>query len=75
MARYFFDVVGEQRSELDYRGRFLPAPEDAFRIAELIALDLGMKSDDEWNGWSVTVRDALGSQFFSVPVAANCLSA
>ncbi len=75
MRRYFFDVVGKQRSELDYHGHFLPAPENAYQMAELIALDLGMKSDDEWHGWSVMVRDALGAQFFSVPVSANCLSA
>ena len=38
--RYFFDFVGHERSELDYTGRILPTPEEAYDAAELMALDL-----------------------------------
>ena len=38
--RYFFDFVGHERSELDYTGRILRTPEEAYDAAELMALDL-----------------------------------
>jgi hypothetical protein len=68
MNRYFFDVVGQQHSEYDHRGRMFAAPEKAFQLAELIALDLEVYGDGEWSGWTVSVRNAEGQQFFSVPV-------
>jgi hypothetical protein len=68
MRRYFFDVVGRKRAEYDYRGRDFPAPDKAFRLAELMALDLAMEADDEWAGFSVKVRNADGGELFQVPV-------
>jgi len=68
MQRYFFDFVGGGRSEFDYSGRELPSAEKALRLAELIALD--ECSHGERIGWSVSVADAKGKRYFSVPVAA-----
>ncbi|HEY7244187.1 MAG TPA: hypothetical protein VH678_09925 [Xanthobacteraceae bacterium] len=68
MQKYFFDLVGQGRSQYDYRGRVLAAPEKAFHLAELIALDLDVRAEGEWSGWSINVRNAYGQQYFSVPV-------
>jgi len=68
MQRYFFDFVGSSRSEFDYSGRELPSAEKALRLAELIALD--ESSRGERIGWNVSVFDAKGKRYFSVPVAA-----
>ena len=68
MKRYFFDLVTKQRSEFDYSGRELPTPDKAFRLAELIALDLALEPEEPWLGWSVKVRSEDGREFFSVPV-------
>jgi hypothetical protein len=70
MNKYYFDLVGQHRSEYDYRGSVFSQPENAFRMAELMALDLGINPDGAWSGWAVKVRNAQGKQFFSVPVEA-----
>ena len=75
MKKYFFDLVGQDRSQYDYRGHVFPAPENAFELAELMALDLEVKGEGEWSGWSVAVRNAHGQQFFSIPVRAPELMA
>jgi len=68
MAQYFFDRVGQNRAEYDYKGQVLPSLEKAREVAELIALDLSMETQTDWRGWVVDVKDALGRQFFSVAV-------
>ena len=68
MQKYFFDLVGQGRSQYDYRGHVFAAPERAFRFAELIALDLDLRGEGEWLGWSVNVRNEQGQQYYSVPV-------
>jgi len=75
MRRYFFDVVGAQRCEYDYRGRELPTLEKAYRLAELIALDYAVDAGDEWTGFNIKVRGAEGQEFFSVPVHASYVAA
>jgi hypothetical protein len=75
MIRYFFDLVGQQRSEYDYRGRILSNCESAQQLAELMALDLGIESDGDWSGWTIAVRNAQGQQLLSVPVQPLCLVA
>ena len=78
MNRYFFDRVDGRRSEYDYCGSELPSPEAARQVAELIAIDLEVVEAGSWSGWAIDVRDALGKQFFSVPVReseANLLAA
>jgi hypothetical protein len=75
MCRYFFDLVGEERSEYDYRGRDLPSPESAYDLAELIAVDLAVEEQEPWCGWAVKVRNTQGREVFSVPVQPGCLAA
>jgi hypothetical protein len=75
MNKYFFDVVSQHRSEYDYQGCALDAPEEALRLAELVALDLEVESDGGRAGWSVAVRDAQGRQYFSIPVQCTDLVA
>jgi hypothetical protein len=67
MQRYFFDFVGSGRSEFDYSGQELPSAERALRLAELIALDEASRG--ERIGWTVSVSDARGKKYFSIPVA------
>lgn len=75
MRRYFFDLVGEERSEYDYRGRDLPSPESAYQFAELIAVDLAVDEQEPWCGWAVKVRNAQGREMFCVPVQPGYLAA
>jgi hypothetical protein len=75
MERYFFDVVGHGRSELDYTGRILPTLETAYDAAELIAFDLVVKQEDETIGWTVNVSNVHGHKLFSVPVRSSYLAA
>jgi hypothetical protein len=69
MQRYFFDLVSLGRSEFDYRGRELASAEKALRLAELIALDECCRG--ERIGWNISVHDAAGKKYFSVPVQAH----
>jgi hypothetical protein len=75
VKRYFFDVVGHERSELDYTGRILPTPEIAYDVAELMAFDLVVKREDEAIGWAVSVSSAEGRKLFSIPVQTSYLCA
>ena len=75
MARYFFDLVGQQGGRHDFRGRDLSTPEEAQRLAKLIAIDLATGPEEQWAGWSVAVRGADGRQLFTVPIQAPCLTA
>jgi hypothetical protein len=72
MKRYFFDLVGRQRSEYDYRGRIFSDLQRVRQLAELMALDLGIEPENQWSDWSIAVRDAQGHQFLSVPVQPAC---
>jgi hypothetical protein len=75
MKRYFFDLVGRQRSEYDYRGHLLSDLHKVRQLAELMALDLGVQSESQWSGWSIAVRNAQGQQFLSVAVDPDCVAA
>jgi hypothetical protein len=75
VKRYFFDVVGHGRSELDHTGRILPTIERAYDAAELMAFDLVVKREDETIGWAVNVSNAEGHKLFSIPVKASYLAA
>ncbi len=68
MSRYFFDVVGPTRSEYDFRGRELPSLDGAYHVAEMLALDLEVLHEETSAGCAISVRDADGKLFFSVPV-------
>jgi hypothetical protein len=75
MKRYFFDIVGHQRSELDYVGHVLQTADEAYDTAESMAFDLAVRQADEIIGLEVTVSDADGCKLFSVPVKASYLAA
>ena len=71
MKKYFFDRVGNDRAEYDYRGRDLPSLDAAKNLAELIAIDLEIGEEGTWSSWAVSVRDAVGKQFLSILVSAS----
>jgi hypothetical protein len=75
MKRYFFDVMKDDRSELDYMGRLFSTAADAYEAAELMALDLVVKHEDEMIGSAVTVSSAEGVKLYSIPVQASYLTA
>ena len=75
MKRYFFDIVGHQRSELDYVGHVLPTVDEAYDTAELMAFDLAVRQADEMIGFEVTVSNVDGRKLFSVPIKASYLAA
>jgi hypothetical protein len=75
MERYFFDVVGNQGPALDYTGRALRTADEAYNVAELMALDLAVKQGDEVIGSKVTVSNTYGRKLFSIPVKESYLSA
>jgi hypothetical protein len=68
MTRYFFDVVGDGRTELDYVGYLFSTAKEAYETAELMAHDLVVKSLDEISNCTVEVSDADGHKLFSVPL-------
>jgi hypothetical protein len=69
MARYFFDVVGQTRSEYDFRGTLFSDPRQAHSWAELLALDLEVDSDEQGLvGGRVGVRSTDGRELFSIPI-------
>ena len=68
MTKYFFDVVGDKGSEYDFHGRPFAEPQNAFALAHLLALDLGVSSGDEFAGGSINVRSADGHKLYSVPI-------
>ena len=74
MARYFFDLVGKQHIRHDFRGRELSTPEEAHRLAELIAVDLATGPEEQWISCTVAVRNADGSELFNVPIETLCLA-
>ena len=69
MERYFFDVVGHGRSELDCTHRILPTPERAYDAAELMAFDIVVTREDEAIGWAVNMSGAEGCKPFVDPSA------
>jgi hypothetical protein len=75
VKHYFFDVVGNEGSALDYTGRMLRTADEAHSAAELMALDLAVKQTDEVTVSEVTESDAHGRKFFSIPIKETYLSA
>jgi len=74
MERYFFDVVGNEGPALDYTGRTLPTADEAYNVAELMALDLAVKQGDGVIGSTVTVSNTYGRKLFSIQVKESYLS-
>jgi hypothetical protein len=68
MKRYFFDVVSQGRPVYDYQGSDFPTAQKAYHLAELIALDVAVKSQEEFSDQAIFVRNEEGRTLFSVPV-------
>jgi hypothetical protein len=70
MTRYFFDISRMGLMEYDYKGRVFPGVEQAQRMAELIAVDLGCTRPDLSSGTEVQIRGASWTLLATVPVSA-----
>jgi uncharacterized protein DUF6894 len=69
MTRYFFDVVGANRSEHDALGTSFSNRQEAFKWAQLLALTLAFTGgEQELVGGRLCVRDSDGCELLSVPI-------
>ena len=69
MTRYFFDLLGQTRSEYDFTGALFSDAQEAFNWAELLALDLEMAGDEQpLIGSRLGVRRTDGCELFSIPI-------
>ena len=68
MTRCFFDYTAKEQSLLDYGGHEFRSPQAAIEFAEAIAHDLKHSLTENWHGWSVEVRNAMGMRLLSLPV-------
>jgi hypothetical protein len=69
MTRYFFDVVGANRSERDPLGTSFSNRGEALKWAQLLALTLEFTGgEQELVGGRLSVRDGDGRELFSVPI-------
>jgi uncharacterized protein DUF6894 len=68
MKRYFFDVASRSQVQYDFKGRELERPDQAFDLAELIALDIECIDGDDSFGMEVHVRNIGGQMLFTVPI-------
>jgi hypothetical protein len=66
--RLFFDLLKQESASYDFHGHDVEMPDDAARIAELIAADLGWSESSDWVGSQVVVRDTAGKLLFAVPI-------
>jgi hypothetical protein len=69
MSRFFFDYRTSDQALYDYGGQDFRSVQSAEEFAQMIVLDLSHSLTDDWNGWSVEVRDAEGRRLLSLPVA------
>jgi hypothetical protein len=68
MTRLFFDLVGPNDRSIDFHGRYFRDPKEAHEHAQLLSIDLSCADIEKWQDAEVQVRDAAGSQLFSVPI-------
>jgi hypothetical protein len=68
MKHYFFDLVGDDDTFHDFRGRELQSDWDAGQHAKLLAIHLQYDPGSIYADWTVLVRDAPGQVVHSVPV-------
>jgi hypothetical protein len=68
MNKYFFDVVGDDCTEIDFHGRAFSEPQKALQMAHMLALDMEVGYGEEYSGRAVHVRSADGDHLFSVPI-------
>jgi hypothetical protein len=67
MKKFFFDLTTPKGCFYDYQGQTLDVA-DAYKLAQLIALDLESTTSFDWMGAAVKIRDAHGKTLSSVPV-------
>jgi hypothetical protein len=70
MQAYFFDIVTADHIYHDFHGRKFGTPQEAHRLAEMIALDIEC-SNDERPITQVEVRDVKGGWLYGVNVSAR----
>ena len=68
MKRFFFDVSFKTHVRYDYQGRDFAGAEQARELAELIALDIGCRDNQDDLGFEVQVRNISGTCLFSIPI-------
>jgi hypothetical protein len=68
MKKYFFDRIGQDCSEYDFRGHDFAEPQKAFQLAQLLALDLEVEGHEAFAGGSINVRNADGHKLFTVRI-------
>jgi len=68
MKRFFFDYTTKDQSLYDYRGDEFVSTQGAIEFAQATAQVLNHSLSGSWAGWSIEVRNAEGTKFFSVPV-------
>jgi CheY-like chemotaxis protein len=66
--RFFFDYTTRDQALRDYQGDEFLSSKGAFDFAEATTQTLRSSLNGEWAGWSVEVRDANGTKYFSLPV-------
>ncbi|MGB7254211.1 MAG: response regulator [Xanthobacteraceae bacterium] len=66
--RFFFDYTTTDQSLRDYQGDEFLSSKGAFDFAAATAQTLRSSLNGEWAGWSVEVRDANGTKYFSLPI-------
>ena len=68
IMRFFFDYKAKHHSICDYNGEEFKDDHGAFDFAEATVHHLRTSLKDDWNTYSVEVRDAEGKIYFSLPV-------
>jgi hypothetical protein len=66
--RYFFDLTRAEHSLFDYKGDEFTSLNAARDFATTTAQRLENKLSGEWSGWTLEVRCAQGTKYFSVPI-------
>jgi CheY-like chemotaxis protein len=67
-VHFFFDYTTRDKSLRDYQGHEFPTSEAARGFAEATAQTLKNGLNSEWKDWSIEVRDAEGTKYFSLSV-------
>jgi PleD family two-component response regulator len=66
--QFFFDYTTKGKALIDYHGEEFGNTKDAVDFAEETAHYLKNSLNGDWRGWSVEVRNAERTEYFSLPV-------
>ena len=75
MIRIFFDYRTSDQAPYDYGGREFRNIRSAEEFAQMIVEDLSCSLTNDWNGWSVEVRNAERRRLPSLPVESSLQAA